>query len=153
MARLFVCGDIMNMSGNTEFIGQDIGKVINEADYAIANLEGPELFEGQICSSPHQNKGTVKYLKDIGFDLMLLANNHIAELGESGINNTISQINQYNLDYIGVGFSLDEVYKPIIKDTTKEDEEDENNSIDVKSSSDSEMASSDYDIEENSSEK
>lgn len=116
MARLFVCGDIMNMSGNTEFIGQDIGKVINEADYAIANLEGPELFEGQICSSPHQNKGTVKYLKDIGFDLMLLANNHIAELGESGINNTISQINQYNLDYIGVGFSLDEVYKPIIKD-------------------------------------
>ena len=44
-------------------------------------------------------------------------------------------------------------YKLIIKDTTKEDEEDENNSIDVKSSSDSEMASSDYDIEENSSEK
>lgn len=48
---------------------------------------------------------------------------------------------------------LVEDYKLIIKDTTKEDEEDENNSIDVKSSSDSEMASSDYDIEENSSEK
>ena len=41
----------------------------------------------------------------------------------------------------------------IIRDATKEDEEDENNSIDVKSSSDSEMASSDFDIEENSSEK
>ena len=48
---------------------------------------------------------------------------------------------------------LVEDYKLIIKDTTKEDEEDENNSIDVKSSSDTEMASSDVDIEENSSEK
>ena len=48
---------------------------------------------------------------------------------------------------------LVEDYKLIIKDTTKEDKEDENNSIDVKSSSESEMASSDFDIEENSSEK
>ena len=45
------------------------------------------------------------------------------------------------------------IYNIIIKDTTKEDEEDENNSIDVKRSSDSEMASSDVYIEENSSEK
>ena len=30
MARVFVCGDIMNMSGNTEFIGKDIGTVIKE---------------------------------------------------------------------------------------------------------------------------
>ena len=48
---------------------------------------------------------------------------------------------------------LVEDYKLIIKDTTKDDEEDENNSIDVKSSSDSEMASSIFDFEENSSEK
>lgn len=116
MARVFVCGDIMNMSGNTEFIGQDIGKVISGADYSIANLEGPELLEGQISSSPHQRNGTVKYLKAIGFDLMLLANNHIAELGEQGIKNTISQIKQYKLDHIGVGFSLDEVYRPLIKE-------------------------------------
>ena len=62
-------------------------------------------------------------------------------------------------DYLFTGWDklkedgLVEDYKLIIKDTTKEDEEDENNSIDVKSSSDSEMASSDFDIEENSSEK
>ena len=48
---------------------------------------------------------------------------------------------------------LVEDYKLIIKDITKEDEEDENNIIDVKSSNDSEIASSDCGVEENSSEK
>ena len=62
-------------------------------------------------------------------------------------------------DYLFIGWDklnedgLVEDYKLIIKDTTKEDEEDKNNSIDMKSSSDLEMESSDFDIEENSSEK
>ena len=78
MAKLFICGDIANMSSQKNFIGEDIAKLIKSADYSIGNLEGPEKTKNMSLNCPAQLSGTIKHLRDSGFNMMLLANNEIS---------------------------------------------------------------------------
>lgn len=115
MAKIFVCGDIVNMGECNIFIGDKLTTVIKDSDYAIGNLEGPELETLQIAPFPHQGVGTIKYLKDTGFDMMLLANNHITEMGEKGLVATMKLLDDAGMDRIGAGLSWEEAYKPLIR--------------------------------------
>lgn len=112
---LFICGDIVNYTKGLNFVGTKLASVIKNADYAICNFEGPELRPGQTASCPHQEPGTAVYLKEVGFDLMLLANNHITELGIDGVKYSIDTIRKTGADCMGAGLSWTDVYKPIIK--------------------------------------
>lgn len=116
MAKLFVCGDIVNHTPGLNFIGTELSCVIKNADYAVCNFEGPELRKGQQASCPHQEFGTAAYLKDTGFDLMLLANNHITELGSNGLQYSINTISSAGADYIGASLSWKDTYHPLIKE-------------------------------------
>lgn len=116
MAKLFICGDIANMSSQNNFIGEDIAKHIKSADYSIGNLEGPEKSKNMSLNCPAQLSGTIKHLRDSGFNMMLLANNHITELGRDGLSYTINQIKENELEYIGAGLSWNETYKSLVKD-------------------------------------
>ena len=112
MTKLFVCGDIINQFSDRCFIGEELTKVIKSADYAIGNFEG-------VISKPAkwkmiQHSSTPKTLKQCGFDLMLLANNHITDCGAEGMSSTISSLTEAGLDYMGAGFTKDEVYAPKI---------------------------------------
>jgi len=116
MAKIFVCGDICNCISGVDFIDESISKEISGADYAVCNFEGPELKEGQSATCPHQESGTAQYLRTNGFDLMLLANNHITELEGEGVKYSIDTIRLVGADCIGAGLSWEEAYKPLIKD-------------------------------------
>ncbi len=116
MSTLFVCGDIVNESSNLRFIGDEITKVIQGADYSVCNLEGPELKFGQVSNEPHQEPGTIAYLHSKGFNLMLLANNHITELGAEGVKHTKDMILASGTDCIGAGLSWADAYKPFVKE-------------------------------------
>lgn len=120
MAKIFVCGDIVNHMSVGAFVGDKLSQIIQQADYSICNFEGPELMNGQTAQCPHQGHGTAAYLKSIGFDLMLLANNHITEFGADGVRYTIDTIKRCGLDYVGAGLSWDETYKPVIKEINGE---------------------------------
>lgn len=113
--RLFVCGDIVNRTPGLDFVGDNLKTIIKKSDYAVCNFEGPELMYGQKAICPHQEPGTAAYLKEVGFDLMLLSNNHITELGAEGLQFSISAIKQTGMDYIGAGLSWEEAYKPLIR--------------------------------------
>ena len=113
MATIFVCGDVVNHYDNPTFIGDRLAREIQKADYAICNFEGPELREGQSARRPHQGAGTAKYLKDCGFELMLLANNHITEFGEDGVRYSIETIRSVGSTSVGAGLSWDEAYQPV----------------------------------------
>lgn len=115
MARIFVCGDIVNYSPYMGFVGESLAKEISKADYSVCNLEGPELELSQRAECPHQENGTISYLKGVGFDLFLLANNHITELGQKGLQYSIKKIKEAGVDYIGAGCSWNEAYTPIVK--------------------------------------
>lgn len=77
---------------------------IENADIAIANLEtvigGNEKgFNGfPRFNSPVES---LDALKSAGFDVLVTANNHSLDGGKSGIINTITEIENRNLEYIG----------------------------------------------------
>ena len=115
--NIFVCGDIVNLIGNDAFIGQNLAEEINHADFAIGNLEGAEFkVEQGVPKCPAQTAGTISYLSEVGFDMMLLANNHITDLGADQMRYTIDRIEQEGMYHIGAGFSWEDTYKPVIVD-------------------------------------
>lgn len=115
MAKLFICGDIVNNSNESGFVDDSFNDIFKSVDYVIGNLEGPELRVGELSSKPSQLPGTIEQLHQSGFNLMLLANNHITELGKGGILYTRATLSRYGLEGLGAGATWDETYKPIVK--------------------------------------
>ena len=69
--------------GNLETVLSDQGE---EAEKAV-----------QLYTSPDK----VKYLKESGFDVLNIANNHIMDLGLEGFNETLDMLHRSNLTFIG----------------------------------------------------
>lgn len=115
MPKLFICGDIVNRAKNLNFVDDSLIEILGSVDYGVCNFEGPELQTGQKAACPHQEAGTASYLKKLGFDLFLLANNHITELGKEGVEYTIDTIKSIDGDYVGAGLSWEETYRPLVK--------------------------------------
>lgn len=112
MASFFICGDIVNKFADKQFIDAEIIDIIKKTDYAICNLEGVVLSDNS--SSPtgiFQKSSTLKNLKDAGFDMLLLANNHITDKGVQGLKFVVNEAEKYSFDFIGAGFSFEEIYK------------------------------------------
>jgi len=118
--KLFACGDIVNCQNRDGLIcSPKLERIIETSDYAVCNFEAPiEGFglpqekKGQHLS---QQKETIKGLKQHGFDLLLLANNHMLDFGAEGLRATAQEANINGLDYIGAGENTTAAYKPQIK--------------------------------------
>ncbi|MBQ2847407.1 MAG: CapA family protein [Clostridia bacterium] len=54
----------------------------------------------------------IQLLKDLGADIVSLANNHIYDYGEVGFFDTIDNLKKAGMPYIGAGANLDEASKP-----------------------------------------
>lgn len=81
----------------------DIKNYINNADYAVINLETPlggKPYTGYPCFSAPDSYLTA--LSNAGFDLMLAANNHTLDRRDKGLLRTISQFEAQNTEYIGI---------------------------------------------------
>ena len=106
-------------SGNMQDVmGGDLLDLLNQVDYRIFNLECP-LVDAE---SPIQKCGpnlradvsTVKGLKSIGVDLLTLANNHIMDHGNAGLNSTISVLEKENISFFGAGENLNAAARPFV---------------------------------------
>ncbi|WNF37357.1 CapA family protein [Bacillaceae bacterium IKA-2] len=120
MAKVFICGDIVNYENRDGLVcSKTLSKVISEADYSICNFEAPidGFGEPQPKSGSHhfQRKSTIGGLKEQGFNLLCMANNHIMDFGSAGLTETIKEANSSGLETIGAGSDFDEAYKPLIK--------------------------------------
>lgn len=84
---------------------------ISGADYAIGVFEGPLGGTARNYSSSNYDDGKELYInlpdewadavKDAGFDLVTLANNHILDMGEEGKDRTIDVLREKDIDYVG----------------------------------------------------
>lgn len=119
MVEIFVCGDILNhTSKNTEIFDCALSNIIKGADYSICNFEAPI----KLNANPIQKAGPVKSqskeiipeLQKSGFNLFLLANNHIFDYGKKGLEATINEAKKYGIVPIGAGLSLADAYRPSI---------------------------------------
>jgi poly-gamma-glutamate capsule biosynthesis protein CapA/YwtB (metallophosphatase superfamily) len=86
-------------------------KVLEGADIAFANLEGPLTDRGErvedkkytFRSPPAEVSGA---LKRAGFDVVSLANNHTMDYGAEGLSQTIGALQRAGIQHVGAGADL-----------------------------------------------
>lgn len=106
-------------SGNMQdVVGVGLLNLLSKSDYRIFNLECPLVN----ADTPIQKCGpnlkaevsTAKGLKSIGADLLTLANNHIMDHGNAGLESTISILEKENISFLGAGKNLEVAAKPFV---------------------------------------
>lgn len=106
-------------SGNAEkLLGKELAECLNNADYRIFNLEvpltdreqpipkcGPNLIAPTKCIAGYQA---------MGVDLLTLANNHILDQDQQGLESTVRTLNQAGIACTGVGSTPEDAAKPYL---------------------------------------
>lgn len=96
----------------------DLQKNISESDLSFLNLETPLCVEGKPIKKTGSNlKGhpdSIKAVKDAGFDVVGLANNHIMDFGNEGLEETIRSCKNADLTICGAGKNLKEAQQILI---------------------------------------
>lgn len=92
----------------------DVTPILSAADIAFGNLEGPMLEGGtsakcrpdsKLCYAFRVPTRYGKHLKDAGFDLMSLANNHASDFGLEGRASTRRVLDQLGIAHAGADFN------------------------------------------------
>ena len=120
MTSLFICGDVVNChKSNGILCSDEVADLVAGTDYSVCNFEAPIAGFGrpQTKSGPliTQVPETVEGLKSQGFDLLLLANNHIMDYGSEGMTATMERIRAAGLEFMGAGHDAEAAYAPLIK--------------------------------------
>ena len=93
---------------------------LRNADLAIANLEAPFTRDGEPFEKKFNFKVPPKHavgLRAAGFDVVTLANNHIMDYGETGLNSTIETLDRIGVKYCGAGPNLNKAHAPAVLET------------------------------------
>lgn len=114
--KLFFSGDVVlrDETCHKDLVSSELEEIIREHDIVCCNLEGPFVNERAKRSKKrgpniHQGKQTLKRLKKSGFNTLILANNHIMDYGEEGLQCTLDAIGE-DFYYVGAGREEDAVY-------------------------------------------
>jgi poly-gamma-glutamate capsule biosynthesis protein CapA/YwtB (metallophosphatase superfamily) len=99
---------------------QHIIKHFEQNNFVIANLESP-LVSDTVNSISGKctlqgDLGWAKILCDCGISLVSLANNHLMDFGEQGLNNTIEALQSAGILYVGAGQDAKSACAPVFKD-------------------------------------
>ncbi len=84
-------------------IFSEIAPLLREADIAIANLETTFAKDGDYKGYPRfKSPGKLaRDLKEVGFDLLVTANNHALDYGEAGVLNTLADLDRAGVRAVG----------------------------------------------------
>lgn len=91
---------------------QHLRRVIDKRDLLVGNLEGP-ITEHTTPVSPlkscvlKQRKPAAAALREFGFDVLCLANNHILDYGPQGLSDTLRTLDDTGIAHFGAGDTLD----------------------------------------------
>jgi len=123
-----VCGDVMlgrgvatAMSQNGMFYPfEQMAPYLKSADLTFGNLESPLSLQG----TPIPGKGiwlrgdpeAAAALREAGFDVLSIANNHILDYDSPALLDTIEYLREQGIDPVGAGKDLEEAVQPVIKE-------------------------------------
>ena len=104
-------------NGIYDCISPELIDMMNEADLMCINNE----FTYSTGGAPLSNKAytfradpsRVNILKEMGVDIVSLANNHVFDYGEEALIDTMSTLKEADIDYFGAGHNLDEAMTPV----------------------------------------
>ena len=86
---------------------------VERADYAVVNLETAVTNQTRAYDKLYNFKTgpqSLVALKEAGFDMVTLANNHTMDYREEGLLDTINYLNEVGLPYVGAGKNVEEAY-------------------------------------------
>ncbi len=124
MSKILIFGDICPdnnyrpLFDEKRALGADVVADIRDADLVIGNLECPATnITAPIIKTGPNIKALpqdIAYLKELGFDVLSLANNHILDYGTDGLNETLETCLAANIKTFGAGRNVGEAAKPLI---------------------------------------
>jgi poly-gamma-glutamate synthesis protein (capsule biosynthesis protein) len=92
-------------------------KILESADAAFANLEGPASDQGadrHNLYSFRMDPSVVPALKGIGFDILSVANNHMGDWGREAYADTLARLKENEINYVGGSFNEVNAENPVI---------------------------------------
>ncbi len=126
MAKITIMGDLLCYQGMTEKYGKDYGVFYKEVgklkdcDYLIANPETPFAGEDMRYTFERYCFNTpvtfIRALKDLGVNLLTLANNHCMDRKEEGVLRTLENCKKEGFETIGLYASQEERNALFIKE-------------------------------------
>lgn len=100
-----------------------IAQILHSMDMVIGNLECP-LVDGEThLPSKCCLRGSPKWaavLKESGFGVLSLANNHIMDYGQEGLFQTIEALDSAGILYLGAGKTIEQANAPLILECSGE---------------------------------
>ena len=107
----------MEKKGIIGGISQKLVDEMNEADIFMLNNEfaystrGTEIIEKSYTFRAHPKR--VDILKEIGVDIVSLANNHALDFGQEALLDTFTTLDEAEVDYVGAGVNMERAKAPI----------------------------------------
>jgi Putative enzyme of poly-gamma-glutamate biosynthesis (capsule formation) len=123
--KLLFCGDIMPggvLPYQTEFVSPELREYLAGFDARIGTLEaaiGTDFPFDPVKVNGRQNIVYAREedffrVKDLGFNVVSLANNHMMDLTEQGLSNTIKLIRENGIKSCGAGANVEEASRPAV---------------------------------------
>lgn len=126
MISLIAVGDIMPggvLHGqNVKYISKEVMQILASGDIRVGTLECAIGNEPTFYVEKMKREKDVIYAKDkdllrvkeLGINVVSLANNHFFDLGEDGARHTIEQLDSLNILHCGAGKNIGEAAKPAV---------------------------------------
>lgn len=117
MGRITVWGDFKANSADKVNLSGELQLLLNQSDINIVNFEAPVNSAGKAIkkSGPNlsQNEESIRWLENRGFNLISLANNHMMDYGNSGLEATLGSFKL--AETMGAG-AWDSAYRIVVKE-------------------------------------
>lgn len=110
---------VKNMNGDYArlFENPELLKLIKDSDIAFANLEGTASDKGRDLGgrfSFHMDPNVVPVLKNIGIDVLSMANNHVGDWGRDAYIDTLARLEENEILHTGGGSTEADAEMPTI---------------------------------------
>lgn len=116
-------GGILNMQ-DTPSADEAVNDLLRQADLRLGTLECALGNEPAYDEEKVADRGNVIYaketdirrVKELGIDVVSLANNHFFDLGYAGARRTIELLEANGIAYCGAGNNIEEACRPVIRE-------------------------------------
>lgn len=125
--KIIFAGDLMPggvVVDNNDVFSDEVKNLFHVSDIRIATLEcaiGENMtFDPIKMENPlwrniiYAPDKAIEKLNTLGINLVSLANNHIYDLSEEGLSNTISLLKKNGIQYIGAGYNYKDASRPAV---------------------------------------